>query len=295
MSIQRTAWHPPFTGLLQTFGPRWTVVSGEMQLTIEPLRADDVITLRADTPRDLNDLGTVLCGMWIYVIVVALLEFKSISRPFRRGDLSRLIAYGHIWYFTHQEHNALTLPDKTCRRATPGDLTLILVVPTITPTLEEEVALLGYTMNVSPDGYTLVTGASFRLLVVDLSVAASAEQNDLMAWFAGRQKLLSVESKRWIWQHSNRGTDLNQATPDLEGFDEWLAHYVASTPMKQLLPFLPVEELLQSVPANQRLKGISVEERLLSLPDDMLRGFSTEYLATLPAHVRDAIYARIGR
>jgi hypothetical protein len=187
--------HPPFTGLLQAFGPRWTVVEGEWQLTVEPLRADDVITLRAGTLRDLCDRGSVLRGMWSYVVVVALLEFKSASRPFRRGDLARLIAYGHIWFFTHQEPHALTLPDGTCRRATPEDLTLILVVPSLTPTLHDELTQLGYVIDVSPDGHSRVTGASFQLLVVDLSLAAAVEQNNLMAWFAGKPQALPVEKQ----------------------------------------------------------------------------------------------------
>jgi hypothetical protein len=115
---------------------------------------------------------------------------------------------------------------------------------------------------------------------------------------------------------------MNQATPDLDAFDDWIAHYVAAAtpeqrrvllpidqmlaevPANQLLEHLSVQERLAGIPAEQRLAGIpadqlvtrlSPEERILSLPDDALRGFSPDYVATLPAHVRDAIRARVGR
>ncbi len=60
MSSERTAWHPPFTTAMRERGPRWVTVRGEVQLTQEPMRADDVFELRVDVPRDLSDRGSVL-------------------------------------------------------------------------------------------------------------------------------------------------------------------------------------------------------------------------------------------
>ncbi len=48
MSAKKTAWHPPFTGLLRARCPRQAKITGEVQLTTEPLRVDDVIEVWAD-------------------------------------------------------------------------------------------------------------------------------------------------------------------------------------------------------------------------------------------------------
>ena len=73
MSSERTAWHPPFTGLLTERAPRWVRVLAEVPLTQEPLRVDDLIELLATAVRDLDDRGSVLRVLWRFVRVVALL------------------------------------------------------------------------------------------------------------------------------------------------------------------------------------------------------------------------------
>lgn len=87
MSTEKTAWHPPFTVLIGERGPRWVQVSGEVRVATE-LRLDDLIEVLAGVARDPDDRGAVLRGMWGFLTWVGLLEFKSISRPFRGGDLS---------------------------------------------------------------------------------------------------------------------------------------------------------------------------------------------------------------
>jgi len=76
MGTEKTAWHPPFTGLIQDFGPRWTRTSGELRLAAE-LRADDMIEVLADMVRDPNDRGSVLRGMWPLLVWVGLLELQE--------------------------------------------------------------------------------------------------------------------------------------------------------------------------------------------------------------------------
>ena len=55
MSTTRTAWHPAFTAFLRERLPSWAEVDAEVALAAEPLRVDDVITLRAGHPRDARD------------------------------------------------------------------------------------------------------------------------------------------------------------------------------------------------------------------------------------------------
>ncbi len=91
MIAKKTAWHPPFTSFLQERCPRWAKVTGEVQLTTEPLRVDDVIAVRADRDHDPSDTGTTLRGMWRFVVVVALpaSELRAALPPSERlADLA---------------------------------------------------------------------------------------------------------------------------------------------------------------------------------------------------------------
>lgn len=218
MSTERTAWHPPFTTLLRERAPAWAKVTGEPQLTQEPLRPDDLIELRVDVRRDPSDVGHVLRGLWPTVRVAALLEFKSVSRPFRRGDLMRLLAYGMVWLYTHQAHDALTVPGEhgvpTRRRAEPDDLTLALVVPTLTPTLLNEVAQMRLALARSEDGYHRAEGGFCALEVIELTRAAEQERDELMAFFAGRPSGLSMEAARWLGAEYERGERDGQGVTD---------------------------------------------------------------------------------
>jgi hypothetical protein len=80
-----------------------------------PLRVDDLLTLRADHPRDPHDEGSGLRGLWRALRVVMLVEFKSRAREFRRGELKRLLGYALVWCAWHD------LP--------VADLSVALVVP----------------------------------------------------------------------------------------------------------------------------------------------------------------------
>ncbi len=299
MSSERTAWHPPFTTLLRERGPRWAKVTGEPQLTQEPMRVDDLIELRVDVPRDPGDHGNVLRGLWPQVRVVALVEFKSVSRPFRRGDLARLLSYGLVWFYAHQSHDALTVPapsgEPTRRRGAMADLTLALVTATVTPTLVNEVAELGLSLTRADDGYHRANGGFCTLLIIELSRAAEREHDELMAWFAGRAAALSVEATRWIGQNTSEVIAMDKASPDLSGYDDWIDRLLASVPLERRIGALDSDEsqaaldrLLASIPVEKRLAGLDPEEVARSLPmEKRLAGLDPEEVArSLPMEKR---------
>jgi hypothetical protein len=71
---------------------------------------------------------------------------------------------------------------------------------------------------------------------------------------------------------------------------------------EQRLAGLTPEQVLRAYAPEQRLAGLTPEQRLaglteaqaaLALPDAMLRGLSSEYLATLPPATRAAIQKRL--
>lgn len=304
MSSERTAWHPPFTTAMRERGPRWVKVSGEVQLTQEPLRADDMFELRVDVPRDPADCGSVLRGLWPLVRAVCLLEFKSISRPFRRGDLARLLAYGLVWFYTHQAKAALTLPRGRRRRARPNDLTLALVVPTLTRTLRREVEQMGLTLHPSESGYHRATGAFCTVVVIELSRVAAVEHDELMGWFAGKPVRPSMDLARWIGQNTSTMNAPDKASPDLAGFADWFAHLRDALPPEmrfagarpeELLAHLKPEERVAGLKPEERVAGLSEVDQILALPDAALRGLSPEYLATLPEAAQARIRERLGR
>ncbi|MFO0607996.1 MAG: hypothetical protein U0324_32830 [Polyangiales bacterium] len=304
MSSERTAWHPPFTTAMRERGPRWVTVRGEVQLTQEPMRADDVFELRVDVPRDLSDRGSVLRGFWPLVRAVALMEFKSISRPFRRGDLARLLAYGLVWFYTHQTHDALALPGEEPRRATPDDLTLALVVAKLSPTLRDELDLLGLTLDLDDGGYHRARGFFCTVAVVELASVAAHEHDELMAWFAGTTRHPTLEVARWIGQNTSIMSTPEKASPEMEGFYDWFRPLREGLPLEVLLAGMPPEEVLAAYKPEQRLAGIdpavvarslSEADRLLALPDAALRALSPDYVATLPADVQALIRERLAR
>ena len=77
MGSKKTAWHPPFIGHLQEHSPRWTRVRGEVQLTAEPLRVDGALEIWARLHYDPTDPGSTLRGLWKFIVLVCLLEYKS--------------------------------------------------------------------------------------------------------------------------------------------------------------------------------------------------------------------------
>ena len=57
---------------------------------------------------------------------------------------------------------------------------------------------------------------------------------------------------------------------------------------------LPPGRVLAAYTPEQRLAGLTPEQALLALPDEILRTFPANYLATLSEATRAAIRARLG-
>ena len=104
---------------------------------------------------------------------------------------------------------------------------------------------------------------------------AEAEDDDLLRPF-GHNMAHTQEAKRWFLEQ-NGSTVEGVKTSDLEGYDEM------------------VQKLLDGLSPEQRLAGLAPEQALLALPDETLRTFPDNYLATLSEPTRAAIRARIGR
>ena len=295
MSVKKTAWHPPFTGLLQERAPRWARVTPEVQLTTEPLRVDDVIEVWADRERDPSDTGETLRGMWRYVIEVALLEFKSVAWPVQRGDLYRLFAYGMLWLTGHPRR-ARDGDSARSERLSAHEVTLLLAVPSINAALREELDDLSLALPESDDGYHLITGALLSLVIVDLAAVAEREDDDLLRVFAGRRPH-SLAAQRWMRQHQTLRSDAmsTQESLDLEGREEFVAFIVSGLTPKERMAGLKPEEIVSVLKPEEIAGALKPEHMVLALPLEILRGLSDEAIATLPADVQREVRARLGR
>ena len=89
----RTAWHVFFIRLLKQKGPRSFEITGEFPFGKAPQRADCLL-LRRKEDRALDSSAEVLKELWGKIDKVAVLEFRSISAPFAKGDFYRLLGYG---------------------------------------------------------------------------------------------------------------------------------------------------------------------------------------------------------
>src|SRR3954469_395933 len=122
MSTARTPWHVYFAVFMKEIAPPGVEVTFEVTLTTEPQRGDLLLLHREDAPRRDSEAHAFL-GLWPLLRTDTLVEFKSLAWPLKKGDLARLQGYG-AQYFAAQIERPLAL----------GDLSLVLAVPTRTPT-----------------------------------------------------------------------------------------------------------------------------------------------------------------
>ena len=155
MAPSRTAWHPLFAALVKERAPPGVEVTPEYQLTIEPQRADLLVIRCKDLPRE-DERAGVMRALWPRLSADTLVEFKSAARPPRFGDFGRLLGYGGQYWAAH-----------TKRLKTAADLTLAMVVASVTPTLLDEATALGWTIS--------DLGGEFQDAVGEVAPAASEQ------------------------------------------------------------------------------------------------------------------------
>jgi hypothetical protein len=284
----RTAWHVILFALLVQRAPRRFEVRREVSLSAEPLRADFLLLLRTlagDEPA-----GT-LKRLWSLLPRAAIVEFKSVGRPYRARNLDRLWAYLHLYYVDQRE----LLGEQ-------ADLCGVLLVAARTPSLDADAKALGLDWKDLGDGYWELTLGPFALYVVEIDVAADTERDELLR-LLGHATIHTAPARRWLSEQLG-GEEIAMHIGELEGYDDLIKKLVEGLPPEHVLAVyepeqrlagLPPEQRLAGLPPEQRLAGLSAEQVLLAMPDEALRALSQEYVATLSEPTREAIRARIGR
>jgi len=265
MEPARTAWHLGIVDLITQRAPPGIEVRSEVQLSVEPQRADLLLLRRTGEPRRDGE-AKVLRGLWPRLGTDTIGEYKSPSRPPRKGDLVRLAAYGALYHAGQLRLDRLE---------DPRDLTLVLIVASMTPTLRGEIDRMGWTLTPLGNGYGRIDGGVYAMYLVITDDVAPAERDDFLAIFS-HSEVTDPEAIRWFEQYFRKESAMRNIE-QLEGYDE----------MRQ--------KFLESLPLETRLAGATPEQLLPLLPLEVLRGLSEEYLRSLPPEVVEKINKRLGR
>ncbi|MFO0606089.1 MAG: hypothetical protein U0324_23145 [Polyangiales bacterium] len=305
----RTAWHPLLVLLLELLlpGDLWRVAA-EYVLTREPRRIDAVIVRRvADAAARWHPeyLRSVLDGLREHNVV----HFKGATDALERADALQLLSYAF-------QYMALEGVEG------PGDLSLRVVAPTLTPRFRAQVEALGgaLTSTAAPGVWDGALNG-FALRVVETSVAwpspgehllyavspACVEDPGRVRTFDDRERdlyyLLLQRNNRLLndprWKAMMKDAALVQSTVS-KALRELLDSLppearLAGLPPEARLAGLPPEARLAGLPPEAWLAGLPVPQTVLAMPDEILRVLPESYLATLPADVQAAVRARLAR
>jgi hypothetical protein len=210
---------------------------------------------------------------------VAVVELKSVGRPYRAGNLDRLWAYTH----TVCAGDPALLEQRR-------ELCAVLVVPCRTPALDLDVQRMGLAWAPKSPGYWQVTGGMFALHVVEIDVVAEQEDDDVLRLF-GHGRPRTVEARRFLTKQAG-SKEAEMAVQELEGYDEVMQKLLETLSPEQRVAGLAPEQRVAGLAPEQRVAGLTPEQILLTLPDAVLRSLSEEYIATLSQPAQDAIRAR---
>jgi hypothetical protein len=189
-----------------------------------------------------------------------------------RWELLRLVGYGVLYDTAHL--------DKLPKRE---DLTLVLVVASVTPTLRDEIQRMGWTLTPLGGGYARIEGVLYTCFVVVIDEVSEAERDEYLRLFSHRPASPG-EATRWLQQWM-RDTKMKQ--PDIEelpGFEELF---------QKTIEAMPAEKRLAGLAPEERVAGLTPEQVLLLMPLDALRVLPEEYLRSLPIEVQERIRKRL--
>ena len=285
MEPRTDLWHLAFANLIQHRAPPNFEVQTEVRLTIEPQRADMLLLRRIGAAAE-DDKAEVLRMLWPRLGLVTVLEFKSpIDSSFRPGDLLRLWGYGVLYDTAHLDE----LPG-------PRDLTLALVVASVTPTLLAEIARMGWTCSPLLGGYGRIDGAVYTIHLVVTDEVTEAERDEYLRLFSHR-KVQQGEATRWLrqWMKETKmkQPDIEELPEFEEMFQKTIGKIMQAMPLKERLEGLAPEQVLSAFAPEQRLAGVSTEHLILALPVDVLRVLPEQVLRSLPPEVQEKIQQRL--
>ena len=278
MDVRYDLWHLAFANLIQDRAPPGFEIQTEVRLTIEPQRADMLLLRRSGAERQ-DEKARVMRTLWPLLGLVTILEYKSpVRSSFRPRDLLRLWSYGAVYDAGHPKE----LPS-------PRDLTLVLVVPSVTPTLTREIARMDWTLTALGGGYGRIDGAVYALFVVATDEVSQADHDEFLRLFS-RLKPKAGEPARWLVEWMK---EMEMATTSIREMEGYRAMLLKSMPAEERLEGLDPEDVLSQIAPEQRLAGLDRDQQALALPVEMLRALSEAYILSLAPKTQKKIRKRL--
>ena len=191
----------------------------------------------------------------------------------RRRDLPKLLSYG--WEYLSQDD---------CVVDDPAKLSLVLAVPTETPTLRREYGRCRVEPRPLGDGYVRLVGSCYTILVVLLDQVANAERDDFLRLFTHDRAKVKDQKALW-WMHAwIRKARTMPELKQLEGFDDIVEGLIEALGVEELLRHVQPETLLAGLEPEQRLAGLEPEQVLEHYDaEQRLAGLDAEELKRLQA------------
>ncbi|MEL7369318.1 MAG: hypothetical protein AAFN74_10430 [Myxococcota bacterium] len=219
MGKHRTAWHTLAAAFINERKPSCIQFESEVPLSRAPQRADLVLTRKTS---ESGDDAQAFFGIWERMRSMALIEYKSRSRPARVGVWNQLFSYAHQCCLSRRSD--LTLAQ---------DLSLFLLVHDITPTLHIDAQWHGLTLDKHESIYVPVYGGLFPTWVVVLNGVAEEEDEPLIGEL-GTRKIAKEDtaSQNWLanFTMNNENTVSNQ-----EGFDELCERFMKTPTFQKMV------------------------------------------------------------
>lgn len=305
---ERTAWHLILAFAVgEVLSPQHWRTDPEHPLNRESLRIDVLVARRpgALTPPPAVDLMVNLLGD---LAPHTLIHFVGPTDALNRDDALALLAYA-ILYRRYEKVRDIDA------------IGLRLLAPWITPRFREELKALGGELDEEgAEGVYEGRLGPFKLRVIE----ARAMRNSTRDWLLYTFSPDFLKAPRVPTDLTNREMSLFRRTvrqieqiekeqrtmPTVKDTEVAASSYrkallqlmIRETPPEDLLRELKTEDILSRlktedilphIKTEERLRDLSPEQAILALPDSVLRGFSKEYLATLPADVQKTIRKRL--
>jgi hypothetical protein len=278
MDMRWNPWHLAFANLLQDCAPPGFDIQTDVQLTTEPQRADMILLRRSGAERD-DDQALVLRKLWPLLGRVTILEYKSpVRTSFRPGDLVRLWSNGTAYHAGHPEE----LPS-------PSDLTLVLVLSSITLMLLQEIARMGWTLTALGGGYGRIDGAGYPLYVVAIDEVCQPGDDGLLELFARREPK-DGEPERWLSDWLRKMGKAHANIREMEGYEEL---YLRGLPIEKRLGGVSAATVLSSFAPAERLLGLDRDHQALALSVELLQALPEAYIRTLAPKTQEKIRQRL--
>jgi len=299
MGAVRVIWHVGFERNLRRRGSHAFEVRAEVLLSSEPLRIDYLLLRRMSDIVD--DSAQTLRGLWPILPRVSVVEYKSPGRPYRAGNLDRLWGYVHTYYADQREMPRRRADGTNLLPGMPdapdvwkvSDLCAVLVVPSRTPSLLDDVEKHGLVWFDRGNGYWEVTGGLFALFVVEIDVVGLAEGDNLLHSMGHGEAITPDALQFWLELVGSK--EAGMSMQDMVGYEELLAKFLASLSPEQRLAGLPPAQVLSQYPAEQRLAGLDRDHQIRALPLEVLRVLPDDYVRSLSPDAQADIRRRLQR